>query len=113
VADLRRIGKYKTLEEIGCGGFAVVYRARNAALNPAPKVAHSPWTAFLRLTTYACCVTRITDRFRHPTLSPSTRQARSKTNCALLRNACRIVLSEFSAAQRVLPRKQETPLKRC
>jgi len=47
MTEPKRLGKYEIIEEIGRGGFAVVYRARDAELDRvvALKVLHPYWTA--------------------------------------------------------------------
>ena len=46
---MRELGKYELLEEIGRGGFAVVYRVRDIELDRevALKVLHPYWTSDL------------------------------------------------------------------
>jgi len=62
------IGKYKVLEEIGRGGFAIVYKARDTELDRivALKVLHPYWTADQGFTTRFRREARTAARLRHP-----------------------------------------------
>jgi serine/threonine protein kinase len=68
MTERRRIGKYKILEEIGRGGFAVVYKARDTELDRivALKVLHPYWTADPDFVTRFRREARAAARLRHP-----------------------------------------------
>jgi len=68
MTESRRIGKYEILEEIGRGGFAVVYKARDTELDRevALKVLHPYWTADPGFAARFRREARAAARLRHP-----------------------------------------------
>jgi len=67
---LRTIGKYELLEEIGRGGFAVVYRARDTSLDRvvALKVLHPHWVTDPQFATRFRQEARAAANLRHPNI---------------------------------------------
>jgi formylglycine-generating enzyme required for sulfatase activity/serine/threonine protein kinase len=67
---LRTIGKYELLEEIGCGGFAVVYKARDTTLDRivALKVLHPHWVTDPHFATRFRQEARAAANLRHPNI---------------------------------------------
>jgi len=67
---LRTIGKYELLEEIGRGGFAVVYRARDTTLDRvvALKVLHPHWVTDPQFATRFRQEARAAANLRHPNI---------------------------------------------
>jgi len=68
MTDLKRLGKYEIIKEIGRGGFAVVYKARDTALDRvvALKVLHPYWTADPGFAARFQREARTAARLRHP-----------------------------------------------
>ena len=68
---MTELGKYEILEEIGRGGFAVVYKARDTELDRivALKVLHSHWTADLNFATRFRREARAAARLRHHSIA--------------------------------------------
>ena len=70
MTNLKRLGKYEIIEEIGRGGFAVVYKARDTALDRvvALKVLHPYWTADPGFAARFQREARTAARLRHPSI---------------------------------------------
>ncbi|HUW10891.1 MAG TPA: protein kinase, partial [Anaerolineae bacterium] len=68
MAEPKRIGKYEILEEIGRGGFAKVYKARNTKLDRvvALKVLHQYWANDVHFVARFRCEARAAARLQHP-----------------------------------------------
>ena len=67
---MKRLGKYEILREIGRGGFAIVYEARNVALDRtvALKVLHPHWSADPSFATRFQREARAAANLRHPNI---------------------------------------------
>ena len=70
MTDLQRLGKYEIIQEIGRGGFAVVYKARDTALDRvvALKVLHPYWAADPGFAARFQREARTAARLRHPSI---------------------------------------------
>jgi len=68
MSESRRIGKYEIIEEVGRGGFAVVYKARDPALDRvvALKVLHPYWSEDPTFATRFRNEARTAANLRHP-----------------------------------------------
>jgi serine/threonine protein kinase len=113
MTERRRIGKYKILEEIGRGGFAVVYKARDTELDRivALKVLHPYWTADPDFVTRFRREARAAARLRHPHIVTvyEASEAEGQLYIAMEYLPGR-TLGELLEAERVLPLERALPI---